>query len=110
MVDPACPTRAALTGILFVLEVGLPWEMLPQEMGCGTTCWRRFRRMARSRGAGAPAPNAARLPGAGGRDRAACPFPARLAALLLEVLQERLTLHGLWLESTQIGRPGGYNG
>ena len=42
MVDPACPTRAALTGILFVLEVGLPREMLPQEMGCGTTCWRRF--------------------------------------------------------------------
>jgi transposase len=27
--------RAALTGILFVLKSGIPWEMLPQEMGCG---------------------------------------------------------------------------
>ena len=37
--------RAALTGILFVLKSGLPWEMLPQEMGCGSgmTCWRRLR-------------------------------------------------------------------
>ncbi|KQO53230.1 hypothetical protein ASF08_18440 [Methylobacterium sp. Leaf85] len=28
--------RAALTGILFVLRSGLPWEMLPAEMGCGS--------------------------------------------------------------------------
>src|SRR5579859_1732415 len=37
--------RAALTGILFVLTSGIPWEMLPQEMGCGSgmTCWRRLR-------------------------------------------------------------------
>lgn len=37
--------RAALTGILFVLKTGIPWEMLPQEMGCGSgmTCWRRLR-------------------------------------------------------------------
>jgi transposase len=37
--------RAALTGILFVLRSGLPWEMLPAEMGCGSgmTCWRRLR-------------------------------------------------------------------
>ena len=36
--------REALTGILFVLKTGLPWEMLPQEMGCGCgmTCWRRL--------------------------------------------------------------------
>ena len=36
--------RAALTGILFVLKTGIPWEMLPQEMGCGSgmTCWRRL--------------------------------------------------------------------
>jgi transposase len=36
--------RAALTGILLVLESGIPWEMLPQEMGCdsGMTCWRRL--------------------------------------------------------------------
>ncbi|SHK66262.1 transposase, partial [Hymenobacter psychrotolerans] len=25
--------RAALTGILFVLRSGIPWEMLPAEMG-----------------------------------------------------------------------------
>ena len=37
--------RAAFTGILFVLKSGIPWEMLPQEMGCGSgmTCWRRLR-------------------------------------------------------------------
>ena len=36
--------RQALTGILFVLKSGIPWEMLPQEMGCGSgmTCWRRL--------------------------------------------------------------------
>jgi transposase len=35
--------RSVLTGILFVLRSGIPWEMLPQEMGCGSgmTCWRR---------------------------------------------------------------------
>ena len=37
--------RKALTGILFVLKTGIPWEDLPQEMGCGSgmTCWRRLR-------------------------------------------------------------------
>jgi transposase len=36
--------RAALTGILFVLRSGIPWRMLPREMGCGSgvTCWRRL--------------------------------------------------------------------
>ena len=36
---------AALTGILFVLKTGIPWEHLPQEVGCGSgmTCWRRLR-------------------------------------------------------------------
>jgi len=39
------PDRQALTGILFVLKTGIPWEALPQEMGCGSgvTCWRRLR-------------------------------------------------------------------
>jgi transposase len=39
------PDRPALTGILFVLMSGIPWEMLPAEMGCGSgmTCWRRLR-------------------------------------------------------------------
>lgn len=42
---PRLPDRAVLTGILFVLRSGLPWEMLPREMGCGSgmTCWRRVR-------------------------------------------------------------------
>ena len=42
---PPVPDRAVLTGILFVLKFGIPWEMLPQEMGCsrGMTCWRRLR-------------------------------------------------------------------
>lgn len=42
---PPVPDRAALTGILFVLKSGIPWEMLPTEMGCGSgmTCWRRLR-------------------------------------------------------------------
>ncbi len=42
---PRVPDRAALTGILFVLKSGIPWEMLPQEMGGGSsvTCWRRLR-------------------------------------------------------------------
>jgi transposase len=37
--------RKILTGILFVLMSGIPWEMLPKEMGCGSgmTCWRRLR-------------------------------------------------------------------
>ncbi len=33
---PRLSNRAALTGILFVLKSGLPWEMLPAEMGCGS--------------------------------------------------------------------------
>ena len=42
---PPVPNRATLTGILFVLCSGIPWELLPQEMGCGSgmTCWRRLR-------------------------------------------------------------------
>lgn len=36
--------RRVLTGILFVLKSGIPWEALPREMGCGSgmTCWRRL--------------------------------------------------------------------
>jgi transposase len=42
---PRIDNRAALTGIVFVLKSGIPWEMLPQEMGCGSgmTCWRRLK-------------------------------------------------------------------
>ena len=47
---PRVPDRAALTGILFVLRSGLPWQMLPKEMGCGSgsTCWRRLERWQRA--------------------------------------------------------------
>ena len=47
---PPVPDRCVLTGIVFVLRSGIPWEMLPQEMGCGSgsgalwaECWRRLR-------------------------------------------------------------------
>jgi transposase len=42
---PPVDDRAALSGILFVLRTGIPWEYLPREMGCGSgmTCWRRLR-------------------------------------------------------------------
>ena len=42
---PPIPDRAALAGILFVLKSGIPWEMLPAEMGCGSgmSCWRGLR-------------------------------------------------------------------
>ena len=41
---PRLDDRKALTGILFVLKTGLPWEDLPAEMncGCGMSCWRRL--------------------------------------------------------------------
>jgi transposase len=37
--------RKALSGIIFVLRSGIPWQMLPTELGCGSgsTCWRRLR-------------------------------------------------------------------
>jgi len=43
--QPRLPDRDVLTGILFVLKTGIPWEDLPCEMGCGSgmTCWRRLR-------------------------------------------------------------------
>src|ERR1700680_473264 len=42
---PRLSDRACLQGVLFVLRSGIPWEMLPQELGCGSgmTCWRRLR-------------------------------------------------------------------
>ena len=42
---PRVADRAVLGGILFVLRSGIPWEMLPAELGCGSgmTCWRRLR-------------------------------------------------------------------
>jgi transposase len=42
---PRIPDRACLAGIIFVLKTGIQWELLPQELGCGSgmTCWRRLR-------------------------------------------------------------------
>ena len=49
---PRVSDRAALTGILFVLKTGIPWEYLPKQKfirsrgvgaGCGMTCWHRLR-------------------------------------------------------------------
>lgn len=42
---PRIPDRAALTGILFVLRTGCPWDAVPAELGAGSgvTCWRRLR-------------------------------------------------------------------
>jgi transposase len=47
---PPIPDHQALTGILFVLKTGIPWEYLPCEMGCGSgmTCWRRLRAWQRA--------------------------------------------------------------
>ena len=41
---PPVGDREALTGIVFVLKTGIPWQMLPNELGCGSgsTCWRRL--------------------------------------------------------------------
>src|SRR2546421_3029730 len=42
---PRVPDRACLAGIVFVLKTGLPWRLVPAELGCGSgvTCWRRLR-------------------------------------------------------------------
>ena len=42
---PRLSDRACLKGVLFVLRSGIPWRMLPKELGCGSgmTCWRRLR-------------------------------------------------------------------
>src|SRR5512135_2771378 len=41
---PPVPHRACLEGIIFVLKTGIPWQMLPTELGygSGSTGWRRF--------------------------------------------------------------------
>ena len=40
---PRVDDRVCLTGILFVLKTGIPWEDFPCEMGCcGMTLWNRL--------------------------------------------------------------------
>lgn len=40
---PRVSDRVCLSGILFVLKTGIPWEAFPQEMGCcGMTLWNRL--------------------------------------------------------------------
>jgi transposase len=40
---PRVDDRVCLTGILFVLRTGIPWEDFPHEMGCcGMTLWNRL--------------------------------------------------------------------
>ena len=57
--------RRILTGILFVLQSGIPWEMLPQEMGCGSgmACWRRLRAWQKWRKKSGPNPTDRRKKG-----------------------------------------------
>ena len=41
--QPRKSDRLGLSGILFVLKTGIPWEDFPQEMGCsGMTLWNRL--------------------------------------------------------------------
>src|SRR4051794_41766692 len=40
---PRVDDRVCLTGLLFMLKTGLPWEDFPCEMGCcGMTLWNRL--------------------------------------------------------------------
>lgn len=47
---PRVSDRACLTGIIYVLRTGMPWRLLPAELGCGSgvTCWRRWRDWTRA--------------------------------------------------------------
>jgi len=42
---PRVDDRACLIGIAYVLRTGMPWRLVPEELGCGSgvTCWRRLR-------------------------------------------------------------------
>ena len=94
---PRVDDRVCLTGILFVLKTGIPWEDFPHEMGCcGMTLWNRldeWRRagvwpalhaalLARMRGAGlidfsrAAADSASVRAVHGGKKRARAPWTA----------------------------------
>ncbi|HET7857066.1 MAG TPA: IS5 family transposase [Gaiellaceae bacterium] len=63
--------RKVLSGILFVLRTGIPWEYLRKERGCGTgmTCWRRLREWQEAGVSKAAARAVARETARGGADR-----------------------------------------
>jgi len=47
--QPPVDNRVCLTGILFVLKTGIPWEEFPHEMGCcGMTLWNRLHEWTRA--------------------------------------------------------------
>ena len=46
---PRVSDRAAFTAIVFVLVTGVPWRMVPRQIGCsGVTAWRRLREWQRA--------------------------------------------------------------
>src|SRR3954471_21994090 len=67
---PRVDDRIAFRAILFVLVTGVPWRVLPREIGCsGVTAWRRLRDWQGGRGWGwvlTEFGEGAQPPGAGG--------------------------------------------
>jgi len=65
---PRVSDRAALTGILFVLRSGIPWEMLPQEkrLRLGRDVLAAAARLASGRGVEPLASGTAAAPALGG--------------------------------------------
>ena len=46
---PRVSDRTAFTAIVFVLVTGVPWRMVPRQIGCsGVTAWRRLREWQRA--------------------------------------------------------------
>ena len=46
---PRVSDRAAFTAIVFVLRTGVPWRLVPRQIGCsGVTAWRRLRKWKRA--------------------------------------------------------------
>ena len=68
---PWVSDRAALGGIIFVLQTGIPWKRLPTELGYGSgiTCWRRVRDWQAAGVWGAPASGDLELAGGRGSDQ-----------------------------------------
>jgi transposase len=53
---PRLSDRAPFSAMVFVLVTGVPWRMVPRQIGCsGVTAWQRLRECQRARGVGATA-------------------------------------------------------